>query len=83
MVITFPRTVNHPFQVGQLDLEFDSSAAQLVSPSNAPHQLCSCPPVSLSVPPILEVSPYPRVLLDTPLSSKQPHCELGGEVEEH
>ena len=30
MVITFPRTVTHHFQDGQLDLEFDSSVAQLV-----------------------------------------------------
>ena len=30
MVIIFPRTVTHHFQDGQLELEFDSSAAQLV-----------------------------------------------------
>ena len=30
MVITFPRTVTHHFQDGQLDLKFDSKAAQLV-----------------------------------------------------
>ena len=30
MVINFPKTVTHHFQDGQLDLEFDSSTAQLV-----------------------------------------------------
>ena len=31
MVITFPSTVTHNLQGGKLDLEFDSSAAQLVN----------------------------------------------------
>ena len=30
MVITFPRLVTHHFQDGQLDMEFDSSEAQIV-----------------------------------------------------
>jgi len=43
MVVTVPRTVTHHFQDGQLDLEIDSRAAQLVSFNvvQCPHPNCS------------------------------------------
>ena len=48
IVITFPSTVTHHLQDGQLDLGFDSSAAKLVNLVASPVQLVS-PSVSCNI----------------------------------
>ena len=65
MVVTVPRTVTHHFQDGQLDLEIDSRAAQLVSFNvvQCPHPNCSPHQQSMwGVPPPPSISFHPSQL---------------------